>query len=221
MSRPADRAGGWGIPVPGDDSQVIYVWFDALCNYVTALGYGSGADGKGVLRFHAVYWPAMLLSSGQPLPTDIFVRVNRVVAMIHRYRDGLVPDQPGTRPGLADGTGLDTACRQARAQAVAALEDFDFRRATAAVWSIADEANRLVNRVRPGELAKAEREGGDHAATSGTSGRRARRPARGLPGAGPGTEPVPARRRGPHHGPVHTRRKRPPAQSVPGVPAAD
>jgi hypothetical protein len=114
--------------VPGDDSQVIYVWFDALCNYVTALGYGSGADGKGVLRFHAVYWPAMLLSSGQPLPTDIFVRVNRVVAMIHRYRDGLVPDQPGTRPGLADGTGLDTACRQARAQAVAALEDFDFRR---------------------------------------------------------------------------------------------
>jgi methionyl-tRNA synthetase len=80
--------------VPGDDSQVIYVWFDALCNYVTALGYGSGAGsdddaayrrfwagdgrrlhllGKGVLRFHAVYWPAMLLSSGQPLPTDIFV----------------------------------------------------------------------------------------------------------------------------------------------------
>ena len=52
MSRPADRAGGWGIPVPGDDSQVIYVWFDALCNYVTALGYGSGADGKGVLRLY-------------------------------------------------------------------------------------------------------------------------------------------------------------------------
>jgi methionyl-tRNA synthetase len=87
--------------------------------------------------------------------------------MIHRYRDGLVPDQPGTRPGLADGAGLDTAYRQARAQAGAALEDFDFRRATAAVWSIADEANRLVNRVRPWELAKAEREGGHHAATAG------------------------------------------------------
>src|SRR5215469_11114793 len=89
VSRPAERAGGWGIPVPGDPGQVIYVWFDALCNYVTALGYGTGDDayqqwwvstgrrvhllGKGVLRFHAVYWPAMLLSSGQPLPTDIVV----------------------------------------------------------------------------------------------------------------------------------------------------
>ena len=80
VSRPAARAGGWGIPVPGDPGQVIYVWFDALCNYVTALGYGTGDDayqqwwagagrrihllGKGVLRFHAVYWPAMLLSVG-------------------------------------------------------------------------------------------------------------------------------------------------------------
>ncbi len=89
VSRPSGRAGGWGIPVPGDPSQVIYVWFDALCNYVTALGYGSGGDayrqwwvsagrrfhllGKGVLRFHAVYWPAMLLSAGLPLPTDIVV----------------------------------------------------------------------------------------------------------------------------------------------------
>ena len=44
VSRPAERAGGWGIPVPGDPSQVIYVWFDALCNYVTALGYGTGDD---------------------------------------------------------------------------------------------------------------------------------------------------------------------------------
>ena len=47
VSRPAERAGGWGIPVPGDPAQVIYVWFDALCNYVTALGYGSGASGCG------------------------------------------------------------------------------------------------------------------------------------------------------------------------------
>src|SRR5215470_13826501 len=89
VSRPAERAHGWGIPVPGDPSQVIYVWWDALGNYVTALGYGtdesnlsrwwSGARrrihllGKGVLRFHAVYWPAMLLSAGLALPTDILV----------------------------------------------------------------------------------------------------------------------------------------------------
>ena len=89
VSRSVQRARGWGIPVPGDPSQVIYVWWDALGNYITSLRYGSGgpdyqrwwagADrrvhlvGKGVLRFHAVYWPAILLSAGEPLPTEIFV----------------------------------------------------------------------------------------------------------------------------------------------------
>jgi methionyl-tRNA synthetase len=88
VSRPADRAGGWGIPVPGDPGQVIYVWFDALCNYVTALGYGTGDDG------YREWWAGP-----------------------------------------------------------------DFRRATAAVWAIADQANRFINRVRPWELARAERDG--------------------------------------------------------------
>jgi len=89
ISRSTARAHGWGIPVPGDPGQVIYVWWDALGNYITALGFGTAAAdyqrwwtgrshrihlvGKGVLRFHAVYWPAMLLSAGQPLPTDILV----------------------------------------------------------------------------------------------------------------------------------------------------
>jgi methionyl-tRNA synthetase len=89
VSRSAERARGWGIPVPDDPAQVIYVWYDALGNYITALGYGSDdADygtwwhesaervhviGKGILRFHAVYWPAFLLSAGEPLPTGIFV----------------------------------------------------------------------------------------------------------------------------------------------------
>jgi methionyl-tRNA synthetase len=77
--------------VPGDPDQVIYVWWDALGNYITSLGYGDGPEapafrrwwagpgerihlaGKGVLRFHAVYWPAMLLSAGLPLPTAIYV----------------------------------------------------------------------------------------------------------------------------------------------------
>jgi methionyl-tRNA synthetase len=91
-SRSVARARGWGVGVPGDPSQVIYVWWDALGNYITSLNYGSpgqrgadyqrwwsGADhrvhvvGKGVLRFHAVYWPAILLSAGEPLPTEIFV----------------------------------------------------------------------------------------------------------------------------------------------------
>jgi methionyl-tRNA synthetase len=89
VSRAQARARGWGIPVPGDREQVIYVWFDALANYVTALGSGSDGDayrdwwcegderlhviGKGIIRFHAIYWPAILLSAGQPLPTTIFV----------------------------------------------------------------------------------------------------------------------------------------------------
>jgi methionyl-tRNA synthetase len=244
VSRPAERAGGWGIPVPGDPGQVIYVWWDALCNYVTALGYGSGDEayrqwwdgrpgshrvhllGKGVLRFHAVYWPAMLLSAGQPLPTDIFVHdyltaggrkisksssaaaaepaalaaqygadavrwwllrevprvgdadftvermiaraddelanglgnlVNRVVAMIGRYRGGHVPGPGGRVP--PGGEDLAAAIGRADGRIAAALDEFDFREATAAVWAIADEANRFINRVRPWELAAAERAG--------------------------------------------------------------
>ncbi|GAA3125642.1 methionine--tRNA ligase [Streptosporangium carneum] len=87
VSRSRARARGWGIPVPGDPDQVIYVWWDALGNYLTAPGYGTGGHGhwwtradrrvhvlgKGVLRFHAVYWPAMLLSAGEALPTDLLV----------------------------------------------------------------------------------------------------------------------------------------------------
>lgn len=89
VSRSHERARGWGIPVPGSSDQVVYVWFDALVNYLSALDYGSGgarydewwvnADdrihiiGKNVLRFHAVYWPAMLLSAGEPVPTSVLV----------------------------------------------------------------------------------------------------------------------------------------------------
>jgi methionyl-tRNA synthetase len=69
----------WGIPVPNDDNQKIYVWFDALVNYISAVGVdwwdAHPADihvvGKDILRFHAVLWPAMLLSAGLPLPRQI------------------------------------------------------------------------------------------------------------------------------------------------------
>jgi methionyl-tRNA synthetase len=75
----------WGIPVPGDPRHVMYVWFDALSNYWTALQrsederrfWSEGSTivhlvGKDILRFHAVYWPAFLMSAGLPLPTTIF-----------------------------------------------------------------------------------------------------------------------------------------------------
>ncbi|XRQ07147.1 methionine--tRNA ligase [Actinomadura welshii] len=233
VSRSTERARGWGIPVPGDPDQVVYVWWDALGNYITALGYGHGGDefqrwwtgngsrrvhlvGKGVLRFHAVYWPAMLLSAGLPPPDEILVHgyltaggrkisksggvtvdpvalvrgygvdavrwwllrevpragdadftagrlvaraddelanglgnlVNRVVSMVHRYRDGTVPAREA--PG-----GLDALCRETPDLVDAALRDYDFRRATSAVWRVVDEANRHINRVRPWELVKA------------------------------------------------------------------
>jgi methionyl-tRNA synthetase len=75
----------WGIPVPDDPAQVIYVWLDALANYITALGYGSNetslydrywpADvhmiGKEIVRFHCVYWPAFLMAADLPLPKSI------------------------------------------------------------------------------------------------------------------------------------------------------
>jgi methionyl-tRNA synthetase len=75
----------WGIKVPWDDSQVLYVWIDALLNYVTAAGYGTDPErfdalwpadihlvGKDILRFHAVIWPAMLLAAGLDVPRQVF-----------------------------------------------------------------------------------------------------------------------------------------------------
>lgn len=86
ISRDAARSAGWGIPYPGDPSQVVYVWIDALINYLTGLGFPDGdADcfwkqaltchviGKNVWKFHAVYWPALLLSAGFAAPDKIVV----------------------------------------------------------------------------------------------------------------------------------------------------
>jgi methionyl-tRNA synthetase len=84
FSRPVSKV-SWGIPVPGDDTHVMYVWCDALSNYITALGYGydtfdserwndaTHVIGKDILRFHAAIWPAMLLSAGLSLPKRILV----------------------------------------------------------------------------------------------------------------------------------------------------
>lgn len=86
VSRSVKRARGVGVPVPDDQNQVMYVWFDALAIYMTAMGWGYDqalfekfwpADvhviGKGINRFHSVYWIGMLLSAGLPTPKTIFV----------------------------------------------------------------------------------------------------------------------------------------------------
>ncbi len=88
ISRSVARAKQWGVPVPDDAGQIMYVWVDALSNYITALDYAMDGEryqelwagdgervhviGKGILRFHAIYWPAMLLSANLPLPTQIY-----------------------------------------------------------------------------------------------------------------------------------------------------
>ncbi len=84
ISRPKEKL-AWGIPVPGDASQVMYVWFEALMNYITVLGYPEHDDfkkfwpanvqviGKDIIRFHAAIWPAMLMSLKIPLTKQLYV----------------------------------------------------------------------------------------------------------------------------------------------------
>jgi methionyl-tRNA synthetase len=237
VSRSRERARGWGIPVPDDPEQIVYVWFDALANYVTALGYGAGRErydwwwqspgdrvhviGKGILRLHAVYWPAILLSAGEPLPTAVFVHdyvtaggqklskssaagadpaelarrygtdalrwwflrdvpragdvdfrehqvaaraneladglgnlVNRTIALVKRFRpDGV--DAAVPTPAEADA--VVAAVAQAPGTIDRALERFDFRAATGALWEVATEANRFVSTMRPWELGPDQR----------------------------------------------------------------
>ena len=86
ISRSNERAKSWGVPVPRDETQRMYVWFDALNIYQSGVGFGWDEEkykkwwpadvhviGKGIIRFHAVYWPAFLLSAKLPTPKQIFV----------------------------------------------------------------------------------------------------------------------------------------------------
>ena len=92
ISRSVERAHGWGVPVPEDESQIMYVWVDALSNYITALDFAEDSQkyqdywvqagqerevihtlGKGISRFHVLYWIGLLLSAKVPLPTQEFI----------------------------------------------------------------------------------------------------------------------------------------------------
>lgn len=219
ISRPQDKI-GWGIPVPGDKTQVMYVWFEALMNYITVLGYPEHADfkqfwpanvqivGKGISRFHAAIWPGMLLSLGLPIekalyvhgyvtvndqkmskslgnsvsPTEIiskygadafryyFLRhipsygdgdfsweaferaynnelanelgnaVQRTVAMIQKYQNGLIGDIPPAEHDMAQ-------YRQA-------MENFQFDRALDEVWEQVRGLNQYIDEEKPWMIAK-------------------------------------------------------------------
>ncbi len=106
----------WGVPVPGDERHVMYVWVDALSNYITALGYpdmhGQMKDfwpcnvhmiGKDIIRFHAVYWPAFLMSAGLPLPQCVFAHgfiYNRGEKMSKSVGNVITPEELATRYGV-------------------------------------------------------------------------------------------------------------------------
>lgn len=221
ISRPKDKI-AWGIPVPGDNTQVMYVWFEALMNYITVLGYPEHADfkkfwpanvqvvGKDILRFHAAIWPGILLGLGLPLPQTLYVHgfinaeggikmskslgnvidpkqvineygtdafryfilrhipsyedgefslarlrdaynnelanelgnaVQRTLAMVTQYQQGLIGDIPPAEHDIA--------------QYAAALEDCKFDRALDEVWEQVRGLNQYIDEEKPWELHKA------------------------------------------------------------------
>lgn len=133
ISRPKDKI-SWGIPVPGDATQVMYVWFEALMNYITVLGYPEHEDfkkfwpanvqviGKDILRFHAAIWPGMLLGLSLPLPKALFVHgfINVEGKKMSKTLGNVVDPKQ-----IIDGYGVD-ACRYFFLRHVPAYEDGDF-----------------------------------------------------------------------------------------------
>jgi len=220
----------WGIPFPGDPDHTVYVWFDALINYITAAGFPhDGWDrlwpadvhviGKGITRLHCCLWPAMLLAAELPLPRMVWAHgyvqwdgakvskssgtavsvetalarhgpdalryfllrevgfesdgnftwdrfderytadladglgnlASRSLAMLDRYRGGIVPDRP-------EATSLDQAGTRAIATYAAAMDRFDLRGAGDAAWSLVSDANQYIVQTAPWALAKESRD---------------------------------------------------------------
>jgi methionyl-tRNA synthetase len=218
----------WGVPVPWDESQVVYVWIDALLNYYTALSYArEGEDlterywparhliGKDILKFHAVIWPAMLIAAGIEVPRSIFIHgyllmdehkmsksignvidpfeimdrfgtdtlryylfrevnfgqdgsisaagfetrynaelaneygnlASRTLAMIGRYRDGVVPEAKAQAELAGDLEGIDQrVCEK--------LDAVDVSGALEEIWTAVRRLNRYVQDEEPWKLAK-------------------------------------------------------------------
>lgn len=174
VSRDATRASGWGIPVPDDPAQVIYVWFDALANYISALGFGDGRAlyerywcgdgervhviGKGITRFHAVYWLAFLLSAELPLPTHIAVHGYLTVdgAKISKSRN------PAPVPHVVKRWGAD-ALRWYFARRCRTRADSDVPTDTLGEAYDRDLADRLGNLVQRTATLAAKLSGSEHA----------------------------------------------------------
>jgi methionyl-tRNA synthetase len=157
VSRDAGRSEGWGIPFPGDATQVVYVWIDALINYLSGLGYPEGEKverywqnatkvhviGKNVWKFHAVYWPALLLSAGLPVPDRIFVHgfLTNEGRKISKSRGDAADPADYVRPFGAD------AVRYFLLRHVRPFEDCDFSQSRLEAAYQSDLANGLGNLV--------------------------------------------------------------------------
>nr|WP_262385089.1 MULTISPECIES: methionine--tRNA ligase [Paenibacillus] len=226
----------WGIKVPNDPKHVIYVWIDALSNYISALGYDTPDDelyrkfwpadvhlvGKEIVRFHTIYWPIMLMALDLPLPKKVFAHgwwltkegkmskskgtvidpvklidrygldvlryfllrevpfgsdgtftpesfvertnfdlandlgnlLNRTVAMIGKYFDGVIPAYAG------DVTAFDETLRNQAAESIEALESamekMEFSVALTALWQLVSRTNKYIDETQPWVLAKDE-----------------------------------------------------------------
>ena len=156
ISRDSRRSGGWGIPFPGDSTQTVYVWIDALINYLTGLGYPDETGshywqatrklhliGKNVWKFHAVYWPALLLSARLPVPDEIVVHgflTNEGRKISKSTGDAVDPAEYVRRFG-------SDAVRYFLLRHVRPFEDSDFSEAHLANVYQADLANGLGNLV--------------------------------------------------------------------------
>lgn len=222
----------WGVPVPGDDSQVLYVWFDALTTYLTGLGFPDETErfesfwpanthvvGKDITRFHCLYWPAILMAAGLEPPQQVAVHgfltlngrkisktdgnvidpaevvaefgvdavrytllrdvsfasdgdfsrvnlarrytddlandlgnlLNRVVAMVGRYRGGIVP--AAGEPGELERDLVQTA-EMAKATAERQLDAWATDRALEGIWTLVRRTNQYLEERQPWKIAK-------------------------------------------------------------------
>ncbi|QIL45883.1 methionine--tRNA ligase [Vagococcus coleopterorum] len=224
----------WGVPVPSNPKHVVYVWIDALSNYITALGYGSQDDenfqkfwpanvhmvGKEIVRFHTIYWPIMLMALDLPLPEKVYAHgwivmkdgkmskskgnvvypdmlierygldalryyllraipfgndsvftpeefvarvnydlandlgnlLNRTVAMINKYCDGVVPKYASLVTDF-DGE-LSTTAANVIGKYHKAMDNMEFSVALQEIWVLISRANKYIDETAPWVLAK-------------------------------------------------------------------